>query len=177
MEVGVNQSFRLEGLIASGPNEEHREKLMLFGQFVGDWEAELTVHNPDGTTQIEKAEWQWAWILEGRAIQDVWIIPRRADHARSKFERHDYGTAIRSYDPKLDAWRIVWVSPPNRELITFIARQVGAEIVLEGNDMDGTPMQWIFSKVTSNSYHWRRMHSYDGGKTWHLYKEMDVRRS
>ena len=51
MEVGVNQSFRLEGLIASGPNEEHRDKLMLFGQFVGDWEAELTVHNPDGTNE------------------------------------------------------------------------------------------------------------------------------
>lgn len=176
MEANLQSRPMLEGLIATGPSNEHTDKLMLFGQFVGNWEADFTVHNPDGTTQTEKAEWQWGWILEGRAIQDVWIVPRRVDRARSKFNRYDYGTAIRSYDPKLDLWRIVWVSPPNKELMTFVAQQIGNEIVLEGVGMDGAPMRWIFSEVTVNSYHWRRMHSRDGGKTWTVRKEMKVRR-
>lgn len=168
--------IRSDGLTADGPNEEHKNKLMLFGQFVGDWEADFVVHNRDGTTQTERAEWHWRWILEGRAVQDVWILPRRADRDASSFQRPDYGTSVRFYDATIDAWRTVWISPPHGELVQFIARPVGDEIMLEGNAMDGTLMHWIFSEITPNSYHWRRMHSYDEGKTWQLIKEMRVHR-
>jgi hypothetical protein len=175
-EAVVVQDQTLDGLIAPGPSDQYRDKLMLFGQFVGVWEAEFIVHKSDGTTEIETGEWQWGWILEGRAIGDVWILPRRADRKTSSFERPDIGMTIRSYDPNIDAWRIVWVSPQNHELVTFIARPVEDEIILEGSGMDGTLMRWIFSKVTPNSYHWRRMHSHDAGKTWDLIKEMNVKR-
>lgn len=172
----VTSGATLEALTATGPHEAYRDKLMLFGQFVGNWEADFTVHNPDGSSQIEKAEWQWAWILEGRAIQDVWILPRRSDRETSNFDRPDYGTAIRSYDPTIDAWRVVWVSPAHGELFTFTAQQVSDEIVLEGKGADGLPMRWIFSDITHDLYHWRRVHSYDGGKSWQVQKEMSVRR-
>lgn len=176
LNSSVASTLSLDGLIASAPHTKYRDKLMLFGQFIGNWEADFAVYKGDGTTQIEKAEWHWGWILEGRAIQDVWILPRRSHRETSTFERPDYGTTIRFYDPKIDAWRTVWVSPAHSEIITFIAKQVGDEIVLEGNAMDGTLMRWIFSKITPNSYHWRRVHSRDGGKTWSLFKEMNVRR-
>jgi hypothetical protein len=83
---------------------------------------------------------------------------------------------VRFYDATIDAWRTVWISPQHGELVQFIARPVGDEIMLEGNAMDGTLMHWIFSEITPNSYHWRRMHSYDEGKTWQLIKEMRVHR-
>jgi len=48
--------------------------------------------------------------------------------------------------------------------------------VLEGKDVDGTPMRWIFSRITPSSFHWRRVFSTDDGATWQLHKEMTVRR-
>jgi len=89
MNGAVNQkmlsSTPPQGLAASGPDVDYAEKLMLFGQFVGDWEVDFTVYGPDGTREIERAEWHFGWVLQGRAIQDVFIIPRRADREKSNW--------------------------------------------------------------------------------------------
>jgi hypothetical protein len=163
-------------LSAPGPNADYAHNLMLFGQFVGDWEAEFTVYESDGRKETTKAEWHFAWVLEGRAIQDVFIVPRRCDRETTNWQRHDCGTCLRFYDPAIDCWRVVWVSPVHGEILTFTATQVGDEIVLEGKDLDGKPMRWIFSEITSNTFRWRRVHSLDGGAAWQLRKEMIVRR-
>jgi hypothetical protein len=181
MDSAVNQHMLSgagpEGLAANGPHADYAGKLMLFGQFVGDWEVDFTVHGPDSSKQSVKAEWHFAWVLDGRAIQDVFIVPRRTDRENSNWTRQDYGTCLRFYDPSLDAWRVVWISPLHGEILTFHAAQVGDEIVLEGKDLDDTPMRWIFSNITANSFHWRRVFSTDGGVTWQLRKEMSARRT
>jgi len=150
---------------------------MLFGQFVGDWDVDFTVHGPDGARQTEKAEWHFGWILEGRAIQDVWIVPRREERDKSSPVKSDYGTTIRFYDPAIDAWRVVYVSPLHGDLLTFVARQVGDEPGFPAVRGDGSPMRWIFSEITGQSFRWRRVVSPDGGKTRRLHKEMCVRRA
>ncbi len=62
----------IEGLGADGPGPEMREKLMLFGQFVGDWDiVEARYPQPDGTEIKRRGEIHSGWILDGRAIQDV----------------------------------------------------------------------------------------------------------
>ena len=59
---------------ADGPNADLREKLMLFGQFVGDWEiVEARYWQVDGTEVKMKGEVHFGWILGGTAIQDVWM--------------------------------------------------------------------------------------------------------
>jgi len=47
-----DQLWKIEGLAASAPYPELKEKLELFGQFVGDWEMEDRYLKEDGT---------WAW--------------------------------------------------------------------------------------------------------------------
>ena len=166
-----------QGLAAEGPAADLADKMMLFGQFAGDWDVDFTVYGADGARQTEKAEWHFGWILEGRAIQDVWIVPRREEHDKAGPVKSDYGTTIRFYDPAIDAWRVVYVSPLQGDLLTFVARKVGDEIVLEGHDPEGSPMRWVFSEITEQSFRWRRVVSTDGGKTWRLQKEMTVRRA
>jgi hypothetical protein len=179
-DVAVNRQTQSctapEGLAAGGPHPDFADKLMLFGQFVGDWDVDFVVYGPDGSKQKERAEWHFGWVLDGRAIQDVFIIPRRSEREKSNWARYDYGTCLRFYDPSIDCWRVVWVSPINGEILTFTARQVDEEIVLKGKDVDGTPMRWIFSNITQDSFHWRRVLSTDGGLNWQLHKEMVARR-
>ena len=175
-DTGAQSNAQIQGLVADGPAADCTDKLMLFGQFVGDWEADFTVHGALGDLQTEQAEWHWGWVLEGRAVQDVFIIPRRSERDKASAVRSDYGAAIRFYDPRIDAWRVTYISPPNGEIHTFIAQKIGDEIVLEGRDADGSMMRWIFSKITPESFHWRRVFSSDGGRTWRLHKEMSVRR-
>lgn len=63
----------IRGLNANGPAHEYADKMMLFGQFVGDWEFDLVSIRPDGTRLKGSGEWHFGWALQGRAIQDVWI--------------------------------------------------------------------------------------------------------
>jgi hypothetical protein len=160
-------------LLADGPDPEHAQALMLFGQFVGEWELDWVAHDWDGETRSERGEWIFGWVLEGRAVQDVWIIPGRARRGRNEGE---YGTTIRVYDPLLDAWRVTWNGPICRARRTFIARQAGDGILQEGQTEEGHPLRWIFSEIVADSFTWRSACSRDHGATWHLLEEMQVRR-
>jgi hypothetical protein len=165
----------LDALGASGPAPEHAEKLMLFGQFVGAWELDVVGYRADGTrAESAKGEWHFGWVLEGRAVQDVWLVPPRPGTAPDG--RLEYGTTVRFYDPEIDAWRIVWSGPLKRRQVLFTARRRGDEIVLEGAEGDEL-VHWIFSDIEPRSFKWRAEISIDGGESWRTVQEMAVRRS
>ncbi len=151
-------------LLADGPAAQYREKLMLFGQFVGDWDFDGIEYHADGSRVTDKGEIEFGWVLGGRAVQDVWIERERSDgHVKT------YGTTLRVYDPKMDAWRIIWVDPPTGALQTMVARKVGDQIVLEGKDPDGIAIRWIFSEIKPDSFHWRAERL--TGASWRVYEE------
>ena len=165
----------IEGLVAEGANPELREKLMLFGQFVGDWEITSEWYLPDGSMPKGRGEIHFGWILNGTAIQDVWS--GRVENPPPGFPATNFGTTIRFYDPKIDAWRITWIVPVGSIIQTFVARAVDDEIVLEGKTPDGKyPERWILSEITPQSFHWRSVESHDNEKTWQLTQKIFARR-
>ncbi len=162
----------IEGLLADGPDHELREKLMLFGQFVGDWDIlECRNLQPDGTWSVTRGELHWEWILDGTGVQDVWMWIDEKTHKPIPL-----GTTVRFYDPKIDASHSVWICPTQGVVQKFVARQVGAEIVLEGRTNEGSPVKWIFSDIKPESFRWRSEETRDSGKTWTLEEEMQIRR-
>jgi hypothetical protein len=159
------------GLGSSAPDKELAEKLMLFGQFVGDWDIlEDRCLTSDGTWKSQRGELHWGWILGGKALQDVWMtIDPSTGNAIPE------GTTIRFYNPKIDAWNSIWLSASQAAVRTFIGRKVLDEIVLEG-ETDGHAVKWIFSEITSNSFRWRAEETRDNRITWILTEEMRIRR-
>jgi hypothetical protein len=164
----------LLALKAGGPDAHHAKELMLFGQFVGSWDVDVTNIKPDGTSVAIDAEWHFGWVLQGRAIMDVWIAPRRA--LQRTTELYEYGATIRFYDPDIDAWRSTWIGPVRHLVRPFIARRVNDEIVLEGSFASGTLTRWIFSDITANTFKWRNVESEDNGTTWKVIQQMAARR-
>lgn len=167
----------LEALAAAGPDPQLAAELQLFGQFVGSWDVDIVNHRPDGTELRLDGEWHFGWVLEGRAIQDVWIAPRRALRSTAgEVPAGEYGATLRFYDPEIHAWRSTWIGPVRRLVLPFIARRVGAEIVLEGSFEAGVVTRWIFSEVTPATFRWRAVESRDGWATQTLRQEMRARR-
>jgi hypothetical protein len=171
-QSGERRVQTIKGLLSDAPDHELKEKLMLFGQFVGDWKINAQWFESDGSTLKGKGEVHFGWVLDGRAIQDVWM-KHEADPPRLVSAR----TTIRFYDPKIDAWQCVWVAPLSGTVRTFLARQVGDEIVLEGTTEDGHPERWIYSEIRSHSFQWRALESRDNRKTWKLTEEMLIQRT
>jgi hypothetical protein len=162
----------VKGLVSDGPYSEFKDKLMLFGQFVGDWDiVGVRSPSPGGVAFREEGEVHFGWILDGRAVQDVWMT-----YDRVSKKVIPVGTTVRVYDPSIGAWRSTWISALRCTVQTFIARKVGEEIVLEGRTEDGNPERWIFSEIKSDSFRWHSEETRDGGKTWLLTEEMNIRR-
>src|SRR5881296_1309751 len=93
--------WTIDGLGAEGPFPDFKEKLALFGQFVGDWVIEEARYpRPHGLELRSQGEIHFGWILDGRAVQDVFMT-RDPDTGRAV----PIGTTVRFYDPKLDAWQ------------------------------------------------------------------------
>ncbi|SRR6266567_6039832 len=106
---GIVRASGPSALGASGPAREYADKLMFFGQFVGNWEFDMTATKPDGSQVTGKGEWYFGWVLDGRALRDVWIFPGAGQpRPRGSWE---YGSSVRFYDPKEDVWRLSWIGP------------------------------------------------------------------
>src|SRR5437870_9703927 len=168
----LSQVWTIKGLGADGPLPELKEKLMLFGQFVGDWEMEASYPQPDGTEIRAKGEIHFGWILNGRGVQDVSMSrDQRTGRAIPS------GTTVRYYDPKIDAWHSIWISPKQGIMQSFVAKKEGEEIVLRGETNEAYREHWIFSDIILISFHWRTAESHDKERTWTLTEEMHARRS
>jgi hypothetical protein len=152
-------------LHADGPAADRAGKMQLYGWLIGNWEMDATVHADDGTTHKGQGQIHFAWVLEGRAIQDVWILP-------GVF----YGFTLRVYDPGLDAWHILWSDPVRQYYTRQLGRARGRDIVQEGRNDAGDQIRWSFTDITANSFRWLGERSLDAGATWQLQAEFLARR-
>ncbi|HEX7019217.1 MAG TPA: putative glycolipid-binding domain-containing protein, partial [Gemmatimonadaceae bacterium] len=177
-DVSANALF-VEALRAAPPAAGRGGSSDMFTPLIGDWDAEVVDHLPGGITRRQSAEIHFAWVLEGRAIQDVWIVPARHERLKgdpSPSDGNRYGTTLRVYDPDRDAWGITWVNPVTRVETRLVGRRVGAQIVQTGADADGRLIRWVFVDLRSDRFHWRGERSADGGRTWITETEYFARR-
>lgn len=65
--------------LATGPHPDAADAMQLYGQFVGSWDQEVTWFERDGTSRRLRGEWHFGWILGGRGIADVWMVPTRPE--------------------------------------------------------------------------------------------------
>jgi hypothetical protein len=153
-------------LHADGPFAELKDELQLYGQFVGSWDFDARTYD-EHTGQWNEAPYEahFGWVLGGRAIQDVWGRPD-----------YGWGTTVRTYDPRIQAWRIQWAGPRSGFFSTFIGRQEGDRIVQHGTQQDGRSLIWSFNEITPDSFVWRGQVSDDGGTTYRLEQEMHAHR-
>jgi hypothetical protein len=149
----------------------------LYGWLIGSWELDLTAYDDQGNVTHSTGEAHFSWVLEGRAVQDVFINPRRSDRSpQSPKFANWFGTTIRIYDPSIRAWRINWFNPHDGFRAELIGRKQGKDIVQEGKFPDGTPIRWSFREITEDSCLWRGERLERDGRTWKLQVEFRARR-
>ncbi|MCL2857165.1 MAG: hypothetical protein FWE19_05520 [Oscillospiraceae bacterium] len=163
-----------KALISEMPNSELQEKLNLFGQFIGDWDFEGVYAKDTPDEWRIPGEWLFSWILDGTAIQDIFICPSRKEREINPHPDGEYGTTIRSYDPSKDAWDICYGG--HGFLHVLEARPVGNQIIVRNKDESDGLNEWVFSDITQSSFHWQNRTSYDDGATWSVNFELSARR-
>lgn len=165
----------LEALASDGPHPAIPDECRIFAPFIGSWDLVVSWFD-EGARLIrqERGEWHFSWVLEGRGIQDVWIVPPRDERAMRP-EAGEYGTSLRFYDEELNAWQSIWVGPFANYVRRFIAQRIEDRVVLETVAGEATRMRWSFSEIGADSFTWRN-ELWDEDR-WRVQQTFDARRS
>lgn len=163
-----------ESLISSGPHRDIPEPQRIFAPFLGDWDLIVKWFGETGEfARQEKGEWHFSWILEGRGIQDIWIVPPR-DERKGPGDLYEYGTSLRFFDAAINAWQSTWIGPMHRLAPTFTARQVGDKVALETTEGEVPRMRWSFADMKADSFTWHN--ELWTGSVWRTQQTFDARR-
>ena len=167
----------LPALCAPGRSPEISVAADVYGWLVGSWGLDVLFYLVDVSPQNLKAEAHFSWALERRALQEVWIMPRRHNRTAPPDRSYDmYGTTLRIWDPSLHAWRVTWFNPVTGQRDELIGGSDGHDIVQIGTHADGTPIRWHFTEISSDSFLWTGEALQPDGKTWKLQGQFRARR-
>lgn len=166
-------------LAATGRSPEIPADEDVYGWLVGSWELDVKHYWAiDVSAQRIKGEVHAAWVLEGRAVQDVWIMPSRsARPAKPDKKLNMYGTTLRAWDSSIKAWRITWSNPAGDHFQSQIGRWSHGDIVQLGTRSDGSMTRWRFVEITPDSFHWLGESLLPDGQSWLLEGEFLARRT
>jgi hypothetical protein len=153
----------------------------LYGWLIGSWEMDVMHYRVDLRDAPRRGEIYFGWVLEGRAVQDVWIMRPRSEHsgdhpASSTATDAMYGTTLRIWDPARRVWRVTYVNPLTGQRDELTGRRVGNHLVQFGTHADGTPIRWNFTGITRDSFRWTGVALAPDGVTWTLEAEFHARR-
>jgi hypothetical protein len=90
MDAAQSQSF-VEALHSDGAAKDHSDKLRLYAWLAGSWDMDVLIHGRDATIHSTRGFVRAGWVLQGRAIRDVFAVPGLF-----------YGTSLRFCDPHID---------------------------------------------------------------------------
>ena len=158
-------------LASGGPHPSLGEEAQTFDRFVGTWDGEFTSYRKGGAVYYRKGELHFGWVMDGYALQDLWIgYPTGTQKART------IGTTLWFFDTKLKQWRVVFINPQSGDVVTMQGGRDGDRIALRGVDTAGLPTRWTFRDITPASFRWQGEKSHDGGQTWTLEEDNQMRK-
>ena len=159
----------------------------------------MTRYPPDqeSTPLVLEGEWHFGWVLNGLAMQDVWIVPKRSSsslnpaapfwtpilssgnesngrslHGDANFL--EYGTTIRFFVPNEGEYRAVWAGPRQGKSYVFTAKATegGLEMLTKEGESD---MKWCLSSIGGERFEWKEWVRDVGGEWW-VREEFSCRR-
>ncbi len=138
------------------------EEYDFWGPLIGAWDIEWFGRVGKHQGKHYKGEWIFSRVLQGTAIQDIFIVPSREENAIDPQPDAEYGATIRIYNPEAKNWDVFYGCTGEASRLT--AQREGDEIVL--TDLARGMTKWVFSEIMPDFFHWRNIKTFDGGLTW-----------
>jgi len=165
-----------DALVARSPNITLAENAGEFARLIGSWNVQVLDAERDGSKRVSQGEWHFGWALEGRAIQDVLIVPERKHRGRDMPTiGNRYMTTLRVFDSREVIWRTFTIDPLNNVYLVMAAREIDGRIALEGSGVTGDLHRVTLSDISQNSF--KLSEERAEGENWAITMELEARRA
>jgi hypothetical protein len=159
-------------LEATSPNPSLGDQAQVLSRLVGTWDVEYTDFAKDGKSIQRTGEFIVSWVMDGRAVQDLWIV----DPSGKRKDREVY-TTLHYFDAKSRTWHATFVDPEHGSIARFTGGPEGSDrFVIETADLGNPTNRWSFNDIRPDSFVYRDEASSDGGKSWRLQSEYKMKR-
>jgi hypothetical protein len=159
-------------MAAIRPHASLTDQAQALSRLIGTWDVNYTDMLKDGRRLERTGLFIMGWVMDGHAIQDLWIVDPSPGHA----ERELY-TDMRYFDPKTRSWPTIFVDPEHASMSRFsggVAKD--GRIVFQTSELSSKTNRWSFEGIQSNRFVFRDEASDDDGKTWKLQAEYHMTR-
>jgi hypothetical protein len=159
-------------LAADGPHASLGDQAKVMEALVGSWDVDYMDISKDGRQIHRTGQFIVSWVLDGRAIEDVWIV----DPAEGRQEREVYAD-IRYFDAKSRSWPTVFIDPEHGSVAKFAGGATAdGRLVLQSPDLGHPQNRWSFIDIQQETCVFRDEYSVDGGVSWQLQAEYRMKR-
>ena len=138
-----------------------------YAPLLGDWDFD---YSEPGGRQL-KGEWFFRRVLDGTAIEDIFICPSRATREIDPQPDGEYGVALRMYDPEKHRYDMTYACTKGTTRLTV--RKMDGKIVCSVQDDSGN--KWVFCEVGADTFHWQNVTENESGE-WRVNCEVFARR-
>ncbi len=129
-----------------------------FAPLIGDWDIEWVTKFGQREPEHIQGEWLFSRVLNGTAIQDIFICPSREIRQQTQKLGAEYGTTIRVFNPDQKIWESFYGC--TGQATRLHTRKEGDKII--STEITQERMQWVFSEITEDTFHWQRQVLFNG---------------
>ena len=120
-----------------------------YAPLIGDWTFDY--YEPGG--RHLKGEWFFRRVLEGTAIEDIFICPSRDRKETYPQPDGEYGVAVRMYDSRKQCYDMTYICTKGTTRLEI--HKVQGKIVC--TVLDDPANKWVFSEITETTFHWQNI--------------------
>lgn len=128
-----------------------------FAPLLGDWRFDYS----DARGRKLKGEWFFRRVLEGMAIEDIFICPSRDTKEQNPQPDGEYGVAVRMYNAARHCYDMTYVCARYTRRLE-VRREQGKIVCTRQDDPS---RKWVFLRVTEDTFHWQNVSVLQDG-TW-----------
>ncbi len=155
-----------KALVSEDKNDLISAEYDWYSPLIGEWDFDYY----SGDNHVE-GEWIFRRVLEGMAIEDLFICPSRATKESNPQPDGEYGVAIRMFNVQNKCYDMTYVCSRYTQLLEV--RKENGKIVctVKNNPHE----KWVFSEITSQTFRWQNITVLNSGE-WRINSDIYARR-
>ncbi len=126
-----------------------------YAPLLGDWRFDYS--EPSGR-QL-KGEWFFRRVLEGTAIEDIFICPSRDTKKWNPQPDGEYGVAVRMYNPTKRCYDMTYTCTKYTKFLEVRKEQEKIICTVQDNPLE----KWVFLNATETTFHWQNIRVLENG--------------